>query len=80
MTTDIEEHFISIIEQARSIDIAEADFKRAIAEDNDLRKQYRNWCQEVGSSEKNGFMDFCEEYMADRNEIWDSLSDYDDDE
>lgn len=77
---DITEYFINIIEQFPSLDIAEAEFKRAVAEDDELRALYRTWCHEVGSSEKNGFMDFSEEYMEGRNDIWNSLSDYDQDE
>lgn len=74
---DITEYFISIINQTHSIDIAEAEFKRAIADDDNLHRLYRQWCHEVGSSEKRGFMDFCEEYMDGRNEVWNSLNDYD---
>ncbi len=77
---DITDFFIHIINQSHSYDIAEAEFKRAIADDDNLHSLYRDWCHEVGSTEKNGFMDFCEEYMADRNEVWNSLSDYDEDE
>ena len=36
------------------------------------------WCHEVGSSEKNGFMDYCDEYLRDQNSVWDTLSDYND--
>ena len=77
---DITQYFIRVIEQAHSFDIAEAEFKRAIAEDPELRAEYRKWCRRQGSSEKNGFLDFCDEYMADRNDIWQSLNDYDDEE
>ncbi len=74
---DIRDYFISLLEDHKSLDIAESEFKRAIAEDDDLRQQYRDWCHEVGSSEKNGFLDFCHEYMAENDEVWQSLSDYD---
>ncbi len=74
---DITAYFISIISQNQSVDIAEAEFKRAIGEDEDLRNLYRQWCHEVGSSEKDGFMDFCEEYLADKNDVWNALEDYD---
>ena len=33
-----------------------------IAEDDYLREDYEEWCHAVGSSEKNGFLDYCEEY------------------
>lgn len=74
---DISDFFIEIINQNHSLDIAESEFKRLVAEDDELHEQYRQWCHQVGSTEKNGFRDFCDDYMADRNEVWDALSDYD---
>ena len=77
MIEDITEYFINIINQTQSIDMAEAEFKRNMAEDDDLRNAYRDWCHEVGSTEKKGFLDFCDEYVDSCNEVWDSLTDYD---
>lgn len=74
---DITEYFINLLNEHQSLDIAESEFKRSIAEDEDLRAEYREWCHQEGHSEKNGFMDFCREYLEDRNEIWESLNDYD---
>ena len=74
---DITEYFNSLISQTGSIDMAEAAFKRAIAEDNELHTIYREWCHENGSSERNGFLDFCDEYMESQDSKWDSLNDYD---
>lgn len=72
--------FNSIIKQTGSIDIAEAEFKRQMHADPALREMYREWCHEVGSSEKRGFLDYCEEYMEGQDEIWENLTDYDDNE
>jgi len=77
MTENITDYFISIIHQTPTIDMAESEFKRALADDDELRRDYREWCQEVGSTEKRGFLDFCEEYVDGQNEVWDSLKDYD---
>ncbi|MGM9846129.1 MAG: hypothetical protein ACI30K_07880 [Muribaculaceae bacterium] len=74
---DLTDYFISVIKQSGSIDIAESEFKRTISEDDDLRAKYREWCHQVGSSEKRGFLDFCDEYLASQDSVWDSLSDYD---
>jgi hypothetical protein len=70
---DITEIFQQYIEQTGSIDIAEAEFKKMIGEDDELHKSYRQWCQEVGSSERQGFFDYCDEYLETRNAVWDSL-------
>ena len=74
---DLTDYFISVIKQSGSIDIAESEFKRAISDDDDLRAKYREWCHQVGSSEKRGFLDFCVEYLASQDSVWDTLSDYD---
>lgn len=74
---DITEMFNSIIEEAPSIDIAESEFKQSLIDNPELRKAYREYCREQGSSEKRGFLDYAEQYCSDRNEIWESLNDYD---
>lgn len=78
MPENLTDYFISIIQQTPSIDIAESEFKRTLADDDDLRKQYREWCREQGTTEKRGFLDFCEEYVDGLNEVWNNLTDYND--
>lgn len=58
-----------------STDIADAELKKMIHEDPELRASYRQWCDEVGSSEKRGFLDYCEEYFESLDSIWDNLKD-----
>lgn len=77
---DITEFFISLIDTHRSIDVAEAEFKRIVADDADLQQQYKDWCDENGFSIRNGFSDFAEDYLEKCDSIWDSLNDYDDNE
>jgi hypothetical protein len=74
---DITRIFENLLEQYGSIDIAEAEFKKLIVEDDELHEDYREWCDTVGSSEKKGFLDFCDEYMESQESIWDSLNDFD---
>lgn len=74
---DITDVFLHILHQYGSVDMAEAEFKKMINEDSELRTEYREWCDAVGSSEKNGFLDFCKEYMDSQESIYDTLNDYD---
>ena len=69
---------INLIEEHHGSDMAEAEFKRILADDTELRDQYREWCDERGYAMRNGFRDFADEYSAERDSIWDSLEDYDD--
>lgn len=43
-----------------------------------MRQNYRDWCRERGEHERRAFRDWCEEYIAQREEVWDTLSDYND--
>ena len=52
---NLTELFINILHQADSVDVAESEFKKLIGEDDELHKQYRDWCHEVGNSDRRGF-------------------------
>ncbi len=77
---DLTDLFNELLQQYGSIDIAEAEFKKLIHENPELRQQYKDWCHEVGSSEKRGFFDYCEEYFESQDSIWDNLKDEYEDE
>lgn len=74
---DITELFQSIIDQTGALDIAISEFKRMLSDDADLKIQYKEWCEDNGYTEKNGFSEYAEEYVRSREEKWDSLTDYD---
>lgn len=76
---DIIAIFNNYLEQYGSVDIAESEFKKMIHEDAELHTLYKEWCHEVGSTEKNGFTDYADEYLDQQNDVWEALSDYDDD-
>lgn len=78
MENDITSVFDSYLHTYKSVDIAEAEFKKNMHEDPELRRSYRDWCHQVGSSEKNGFFDYAEEFLDQQNNIWETLNDYDD--
>ena len=40
---------------------------------------FRQRCHVVGSSEKNGFRDYCEEILSSQDDVWQTLSDNEDD-
>ncbi|MCM1021541.1 MAG: hypothetical protein NC343_05015 [Muribaculum sp.] len=74
---DITEFFHNLLSQYGSIDIANAELKKLLAEDDTLAEEYSEWCASVGSSEKMGFLDFCEELLDNQQSIYDNLSDFD---
>lgn len=75
--TDIIEIFNHYLTQYGSIDIAESEFKKNLHEDPELKEQYLEWCEAVGSTEKKGFSDYCEEYLKSQDDVMNSLNDYD---
>lgn len=67
---DMTNLFNQLLEQTGSVDMAERDFKRMIYDDSALRKQYRAWCSENGYTERNGFLEYCREYINRQDDIW----------
>ena len=74
---DITYFFHTLLSQYGSIDIANSEFKKLFAEDDNLADEYREWCASVGSSEKMGFLDFCDELLDNQQSIYDTLNDFD---
>lgn len=77
MEINLIELFTEILQNAQSVDMAEADFKQMMVDDPDLKTAYKDYCREAGVSERNGFHEFCREYIEETNNVWDSLNDYD---
>lgn len=75
---DIIEVFNRYLTEYGSVDIAESEFKKNLHEDPGLKAAYKEWCDEVGSTEKRGFFDYCDEYLDTQNDVWNTLQDYDD--
>lgn len=67
--------FEELLRAYGNVDMAEAEFKRLIADDAALREEYREWCDEHGHTERHGFMDFAEDYITNQISVWDSLND-----
>lgn len=65
--------FIQLLQSHGSVDMAEAELKRMLLDDDELHAEYHEWCQENGHTERHGFLDFAEEYIANQNSVWDSL-------
>ena len=74
---NLTEYFKELLRQTGSIDMAEADFRQAMVDDPELKHQYKEYCHEIGTSEKHGFRDFCEEFVDESNDVWQNLNDYD---
>ncbi|MCH5247158.1 MAG: hypothetical protein J1E99_03265 [Muribaculaceae bacterium] len=77
MHDDITDIFVRLLNECGTTDVAESEFKRMISDDDELRNRYNQWCHDNGSSFRKGFLDFCEEYLDNKNSIWESLTDYD---
>lgn len=67
--------FEDVLKAYGNVDIAEAEFKRMLTDDAELHDAYHEWCHEMGHTERHGFLDWAEEYIANQNSIWDSLKD-----
>lgn len=70
---DLEAIFDSLLKQFDVIDMAESEFSRLCVDDIELRKAYREWCQEHDVAPRQGFMMYAEERNNHNNLRMDSL-------
>lgn len=75
--SDIATMIQEMLAQFGSIDIAESEFKRIINEDESLKAEYKDWCEELGYKERTAFEQYCHEYLDNHESIFDTLSEYD---
>lgn len=69
--------FEQILADARSVDMAESQFKCMICDDPEIRAAYRQWCEDEGTTEKYGFVDYCNQRFDEEESCWDTLNDDD---
>ena len=74
---DITALFEQIILQSDALDVAISEFKMKLADDPEFKQNYKEWCESKGYSERTGFKEYAEEFIREREEKWDSLTDYD---
>lgn len=67
----------TLLEQHRSSDIIEREFKRLINSDDAIKNEYHSWCDTNEYNYKEGFHFFIEEYLESQEEIWNHLEEYD---
>lgn len=77
---DIEDIIRTIIDQNRSIDFVESEFQRMLNDDAEIKAAYQEWCDDLGLSPKTGYIEYIEEIMESRNSVWDTLSEFGDDD
>lgn len=73
---EITELIQNLLSQLKSVDIAESEFKRMINDDEVLKAQFKEWCDEMGYSTRTAFKFYSQEYLESHDSIFDTLSDY----
>lgn len=76
--TYMEDLLRSLIDQYRSIDIVESEFKRMLDEDSTIRNDYIAWCEEFGYSHKKGYREYIQQLFESEDSIWDSFIQFED--
>ena len=75
---NIEDLLHSLIDQSRSIDIVEREFKRMLDDDSELNDEYVAWCEEMGFSVRKGYHEYIQQISDSEDSIWDSFIQFED--
>lgn len=70
--------FDAMIEEFGAFDIAESEFQRLCTDDEEIRRQYKEWCVSEGVSVRNGFSYYFNEKMSEESSRWEALSENED--
>lgn len=75
---DLTNYYISLLENFRSVRLAEQELRRQMDDDPELQRTYAAWCEEHEYEPKEGLKEFGSQYIQEREERWQTLNDYDD--
>lgn len=73
MEMDLTELFDILIKQYGDIDSSQEALRLKMEEDPELAENYKDWCENLGYSEKKGFAIYYKEYLDRTDSIWDSI-------
>lgn len=77
---DISAYYISLLEQFRTVRLAEQEFRRQMDDDPNMQAEYIRWCEENEFTPRDGLSEFGTIYIEEREERWESLNDFDENE
>lgn len=78
MNNKISDLLNSLLSQYRSSDLAEREFKKLLYEDNEIKEEYKEWCDTLGYSHKSGYAEYLEAQKEEEESLWDSINEYED--
>ncbi len=71
---DIAEILRSLLDRHSRASEAEQQFARMLDDDEQLKNDYREWCEEQDIDFKTGYRDFLDELIESRDSIWENLN------
>ena len=72
---DISEILRCLLDQYSQLDDVDNEFQRMISEDDELKKEYDNWCEANGYNPKTGYQDYLDELLESQDSIWENIGD-----
>lgn len=70
MTTDLQALVERLVVEFRHLDVAHHEFEKLLADDEELKDTYYQWCTEQGTSRRRGFLDMAEEFLDTDSDRW----------
>lgn len=67
---DITEILRTLLDQHSQVTIVDREFERMLANDEDLKQDYKDWCEENGYELKSGYQEYLDELIESRDSLW----------
>ena len=73
---DISDLLRTLLDRHSNTEELDRAFKRMLNSDEQLRDDYRQWCDDMGYSIASGYRDFINEIVESQDSIWDTYHEY----
>lgn len=74
----IEDTIRTLIDQHRNIAAVEAEFALLLRDNSKFHELYNDWCTDLGYSTRTGYKECIKEIFDSEDSVWDSLSEFED--
>jgi len=73
---DISELLRSLLDKHGNTDQLDAEFLMLIQSDDELKREYKMWCNAHGYSKREGYRNYIDELVESQDSIWDNYKEF----
>ncbi len=73
---DISEILRELLDRCGNTSVLDIEFKEMLRCDDELKTEYKSWCNAHGYSRRDGYREYINELVESQDSIWDNYKEY----